>query len=126
MSGMVVGPVEMRESPAAFWRDFPKQLVEIRAFCGFPQMRHFHQARLFCGSIYPQILLKTRKFEDLVSRRKARHGIIRGYAQGTPNSSARVREGLANGERVGNQFGIGGKLSAWLYCPCFHPHSKSL
>jgi len=36
----------MWESLAAFWRDFSKQLVEIRAFCGFPQMRHFHQAGL--------------------------------------------------------------------------------
>ena len=57
---LVVGPVGMWKSLAAFWRDFPKQLVGIRAFCGFPQMRHFHQASVFPGSFYPQIPLKTR------------------------------------------------------------------
>jgi hypothetical protein len=51
----------MWESLAALGQDFPKQLVEIRAFCGFPQMRHFHQANVFPGSFYPQIPLKTRK-----------------------------------------------------------------
>ena len=56
---LVVGPVGMWKSLAAFWRDFPKQLVGIRAFCGFPQMRHFHQASVFPGSFYPQIPLKT-------------------------------------------------------------------
>jgi hypothetical protein len=34
----------MWERPALLWRGFSKQLVGIHAFCGFPQMRHFHQA----------------------------------------------------------------------------------
>ena len=52
-------PVEMWESPAAFRRDFSKQLVGIRAFCGFPQMRHFHQATLI-----PIVFLPTDFAED--------------------------------------------------------------
>jgi hypothetical protein len=50
----------MWKSLAAFGRDFSKQLVEIRAFCGFPQMRHFHQAMQDSSYTLPDIRRMTR------------------------------------------------------------------